>query len=165
MSIDLLPAYVNDWFWCYGFTDTERRLTIQQRGADSADAFNYYSALISAMQAIGAQTPVVPAFGDPPTKLYAYGLATLPPLSTRGGILAVRSGRDPATKRCWGNGMTKHKIRTGRQHRNHDQNSGDYKQAAKWAEEMKRRREQREMRRKHAEQAPTEREQRAQHYD
>src|SRR6476659_4765082 len=68
-SIDLgLPTYVTDLWWNYGFTEAKRRVTLQQVGADTLDASNYYGAVLAAMNAIGGETvPTVPAFGGTPT--------------------------------------------------------------------------------------------------
>jgi hypothetical protein len=62
-SIDLgLPTYVADLWWNYGFTEAKRRVTLQQVGADTVDASNYYGAILAAMNAIGGETvpPYIP---------------------------------------------------------------------------------------------------------
>ena len=49
---------------------------MQQRGADTNGAFNFYSAVIAALNAIGSQSvPAVPTFGAAATQDYCYGLS------------------------------------------------------------------------------------------
>ena len=82
-----LPAQVNDWWYSYGFSEAVRRVTIQQRGSDTNGAFNYYSAVIAALNAVGSQSvPAVPAFGAAATQDYCYGLSVIPPLVAVGKI-------------------------------------------------------------------------------
>jgi hypothetical protein len=59
---------------------------VQLRGADTTNAFNYYSAVVAALQAIGGTVPSIPAFGTAPTLDYCYGLVSMPPLVPVGHI-------------------------------------------------------------------------------
>ena len=69
-----LPAQVNDWWWNYGYSEAVRRVTVQQRGADTNGAFNFYSAAIAALNAIGSQSvPSVPPSAPRRRKTFATG--------------------------------------------------------------------------------------------
>jgi hypothetical protein len=94
-SIDLgLPTYVTDLWWNYGFTEAKRRVTLQQVGADTADASNYYGAILAAMNAIGGETvPAVPAFGGTPTSRYLYSKMAPMELQAKGAISDWAYGR------------------------------------------------------------------------
>jgi hypothetical protein len=82
-----LPGYVNDIWYNYGFNEALRRVTIQQRGADTTNALNYYSAIISTLQAINGQSvPAVPAFGAAATQDWACSIANVPTLGVVGKI-------------------------------------------------------------------------------
>ena len=82
-----LPDYVNQIWYVSGFNEALRHVTVQQRGADSTNALNYYSAIISALQAIDAQSvPSVPAFGASATQDYCFGVGSIPSLNVVGKI-------------------------------------------------------------------------------
>jgi hypothetical protein len=79
-----LPAYVDDQWWNFGFSAALAHVTTQQRGADSVNALNYYSAVIAALNAINSQSvPSVPAFGATATQDYCYTLASLPQVNAK----------------------------------------------------------------------------------
>jgi hypothetical protein len=81
-----LPVQVINNLVEYGFNGALYLATVQQRGADTASAFSFYSAVISALNSIEAGASAVPVFGAPATSDYSYGLATLPPLVAVGHI-------------------------------------------------------------------------------
>jgi hypothetical protein len=79
-SINLgLPQYVFNNIYEYGFNSALYLANVQLRGADTNAAFNYYSAVVAALNAIGGESvPAIPAFGAAATADYCYGLAAVP---------------------------------------------------------------------------------------
>ena len=82
-----LPHYVNEIWYMSGFNEALRQVTMQQRGADRPNALNYYSSIISALQAIdGVSVPTVLTFGAAATQDYCFGVASVPSLAVVGKI-------------------------------------------------------------------------------
>lgn len=66
-----MPPYVTDLWWNYGWSEARRRVTVQLAGADTTSAFNYYTAVVAAMDAVqnGAIPPAVPPALAPATDM------------------------------------------------------------------------------------------------
>jgi hypothetical protein len=77
-SIDLgLPSFVVDNWVAYGFSEAYRRVERQLHGADTAQAHDWYSAVLAAMQALNSvSVPAVPALGAT-TKQYCWAAPTV----------------------------------------------------------------------------------------
>jgi hypothetical protein len=86
-----LPSFVVDNWHEYGFSEAYRRVERQLHGADTAQAHDYYSAVIAALQALNAvSVPSVPAFGATATKRYCWAAPTM---QLRAGRIGSLQGR------------------------------------------------------------------------
>jgi hypothetical protein len=90
-----LPSYISDQFGNLGLAETLRRTNIQLRGADTKVAFDFYSSIIVALQAINnLSVPSVLSYGQAATTQdYAYALVSLPALVSVGKISDWAYGR------------------------------------------------------------------------
>jgi hypothetical protein len=81
-----LPAqYVDTWFES-GLAGAMTLAVTQQRQADTNLAYQFYSSVVMALQAIANEVPAVLPYGQEATVDYAFGLASLPTLTCVGHI-------------------------------------------------------------------------------